>query len=919
MKKLLFIAILAFTVLLSISVFAAEGVVFLSANGNDDAVGSAEAPLASLYAAFRALPYGGTIVVCDNIRLESIEFPASKGRVTLTSVYGDTDYRKENGAALTLSGNVYLKSAVRFERLNFNIAKADLNIVCNGNHTVFGAGLSMTAASDVTYPRITVGAMGLVGADGGYVEVHSGSFARIYGGSAGTNSAVHDGDTTIVIYGGTFTGAFYTAGVTNLVGDTHVYIYGGKFTQGIVGASNADILGSLTVSVYGGEFDAYIRPITDGALRGKCTMRILGGNLTKVYGINKGENAGTLRIDIAKQISLASCPYPTSTLSDAECQAIRKADASAISAASAAKAPATAVNPFTLRNTAFSKTVSKITQFDKTAPGGDLNGDERVSLLDVLQALKSATADTFSSVADINEDGSVSIADCLAILQAAIDNGAPITAYSISNSLSDTLTVYGDATVTPTTVENGYAFGTTLDKAYTLYSDLSLQEDAVVGMYFGCDAANPTPQSGYYFEVNTKTSTMAVYKIIAGSYRVIAERKLNLLSDTAQMKVVYGNSTKENAVQLYFNDNPLVTEHYFDFDLALDAKGIGVGLYVQNAVATLPIVKTEIPDTAATYTNYLLPSLTDPEIFYEDGVYYIYGSKSGGSGNGVSCYSTTDFVTFTSEGTALAIADAFGDKNIVAANVVLYDGIYYMFYLQESTALGYNTTGYATADSPKGPFRSANKTPLTNVTDLIGGQPFIDEDGTAYLVYTRTTGGNRTYISKLHLQNGVATLDLTTETLLLSPTEDWEYAKASVLECGYLLKHGGTYYLLYAGGNYNSTYGVGYATSDNIFGPYTKYAYNPILWSNDQAFGNGAASTFPSPDGTEHFFVYLRNNSPSVTRPLNTCMDRLRFVPNPNGGPDILEMAGPSVNPQPLPSGIGKIFDMDYQKERWHW
>lgn len=242
-----------------------------------------------------------------------------------------------------------------------------------------------------------------------------------------------------------------------------------------------------------------------------------------------------------------------------------------------------------------------------------------------------------------------------------------------------------------------------------------------------------------------------------------------------------------------------------------------------------------------------------------------------------------------------------------------------MFYLQESNSLGYSTTGYMTSSSPAGPFKNDEKVPLTNETDLIGGQPFIDDDGTAYLIYTRTTGGNRTYISKLVLNDGKAELDLTTETLLLEPSAEWEYAKASVLECGFIVKHEGTYYLIYAGGNYNSTYGVGYATSDNIYGPYTKYEYNPIMWSNDQAFGNGAASVFVSPDGAEHFIIYLRNNSPTTTRPLNTCIDRIRFIPNPNGGVDILEIAGATVTPQALPSGIGSTSYIDYQTARWHW
>ena len=137
--------------------------------------------------------------------------------------------------------------------------------------------------------------------------------------------------------------------------------------------------------------------------------------------------------------------------------------------------------------------------------------------------------------------------------------------------------------------------------------------------------------------------------------------------------------------------------------------------------------------------------------------------------------------------------------------------------------------------------------------------------------------------------------------------------------CGFQRLGFVTYHMIYAGGNYNSTYGVGYATSDNIYGPYTKYEHNPIMWSNDQAFGNGAASVFVSPDASEHFIIYLRNHSYTTTRPLETCIDRIRFVPSTNGGADILEIAGATVTPQALPSGIGCGKDIDYQTLRWHW
>lgn len=922
MKKLLFtLTAVICVILLCMSVFASKTTVYVSVNGDDTASGTAEAPLKTLYSAFRALPYGGTIVVCDELSLSLTEFPKSNGIITVTSHDGTTDYRT-SGAKLTLKDNMHLKSAVNFENINFKVTETGINFICNGNYTCFGEGIKVTTANlGVEHPNITVGASGLVGSDGGFVEVHSGTFSRLYGGLTGTNSAKATGDFTVAIYGGTFKQALYFAGVTEATGTHNAYIYGGKFENGLVGAAVSDISGELNITVYGGEFtsDAYLRPATSGTLSGKCTINVLGGNIKSIFNTSGGSLTGNLVINLASGIKLTSNPYTayTSTVSDAQAEQIEEANGIALESAKAQKTPAATENPLTSRESKYTGIADKATSFTKKTAGGDFDNDGVITLLDVLRAFTSACG-TYSETADINEDKAVSVQDCILILKSALSNQEPIAEYTVNNVISR-LVRYGGAAVTDNTFEKGYIFGSTEEASYSVYSNVELKENAIAGIFFGCNVANPNLQSGYYFEVNTSEESLKVYRIENSTYRTVADKKLHLLSNEAEIKVTYGK-TADNSVQFYFNDNPLVTDYYFDFDLTLASKGKGVGIYVENATATTPVVVKEAPEMyAQTYLNPIINNLTDPDIFYEDGVYYIYGTKSGGTSDGVQCFTTSDFVTFEDQGIILSQTDAYGDGNIVAANIIKSGGIYCMFYLQESTSLGVNTTAFATASSPTGPFVTETKVPLTNATDLIGGQPFLDDDGSVYLVYTRTTGGNKTCVAKVNLADGKAELDLSTETLLILPTQEWEYAKASVAECGFIIKHDGTYYLIYAGGNYNSTYGVGYATADNIYGPYTKYEYNPIMWSNDQAFGNGAASVFVSPDASEHFIIYLRNTGHSVTRPLNTCIDRIRFVENPYGGPDILEIEGASVSPRSLPSGIGSNFAFDYQMARWHW
>jgi len=113
--------------------------------------------------------------------------------------------------------------------------------------------------------------------------------------------------------------------------------------------------------------------------------------------------------------------------------------------------------------------------------------------------------------------------------------------------------------------------------------------------------------------------------------------------------------------------------------------------------------------------------------------------------------------------------------------------------------------------------------------------------------------------------------------------------------------HNGYYYCMYTGGSYDSAYGEGYAVSENIYGPYVKYENNPVLFATRCAWGNGDAAITTSPDGTKFYFAYFRHSSNTVVRPLNLCIDELKFVKNANGGADILVVRGPTVSPQPIP------------------
>lgn len=926
MKKLIAISAVIITCLvLCLSALAiGQPTVYVTPFGDDSASGTLDAPLKTLYAAFRALPSGGKIVVCGAITLDATQLPSSEGLITISSLDAE-DYRTSTGEGgsgiIYINGNISATSPIKFEYIDLFVTKKNLVFMCNGNYACFGEGITVkTANEEVTYPSIVAGRSGATPADGTYLEVCSGTWHRVRAGSRGTSSAAQTGDACLVIRGGHFTNTVDGGGDSATSGNVNMYIYGGTFDASVNGASAAAIDGNLHISIYGGTFNTNnIRIGRGGTVGGNVTVNIFCDFAKKfAAGTSIVSGLTDVFVDGSKNVKTDLNAYYVNGDSLTELIA---ADDAFIESHANAKLPKETGAALGDRDMSASGTAKKTDANTLGDVANDISGDEKVTVYDALAAAKMIFSKTYNKNADIDADGRVTVSDVIALMHNSMNCKTVTERLSVTNVISDTLNLYGGAEVKDGKIHGGYVFGTTNEKAYTLYSDVTLGDGGITGLYFGGTSTDPTDANGYYFEINSAKKTATLYNVASGIYRIIAEENVNILSSNARIKVTVGKSQNKDAATLYFDDNALVDEAYPKFDLSLPALGSAVGLYAENAVATLPVcVKEDAPASDKGYfKNNILEQFTDPEVYFENGKYYFYGTRASTQNKGVQCFSTTDFVNFEDEGLVLRHGAAFGDGVYKAANIVKYGDWYYLFYMAKSSALDTSVTAYASAKSPTGPFENAEKTALTSDSNFIGGQPFVDDDGKVYLIYARTTGGNKLYGSEITLRDGKATIDLSTEKKLLEPTEKWENAKASVVECGYLVKHEGTYYLLYSGGNYNSTYGTGYATSENPLGPYTKYEYNPILVSNDQAFGVGAATVFVSPDGSEHFIAYLRNFSPTVVRPLLTCVDRIRFVDNPSGGADIIEMYGPTVNPQPLPSGLGTNWMTNYQKARFHW
>lgn len=237
--------------------------------------------------------------------------------------------------------------------------------------------------------------------------------------------------------------------------------------------------------------------------------------------------------------------------------------------------------------------------------------------------------------------------------------------------------------------------------------------------------------------------------------------------------------------------------------------------------------------------------VADPTIFYNKGMYYLYGTTTGNiaNGEGFLVYTSSDLKKWSGpsgaqNGLALKKGDSFGDKGFWAPQILEYNKKFYMIYTaNENIAI-------ASSDSPLGPFKSESKKPIIETGNQIDPFIFIDEDGKKYLYHVRLTNGNRIFVAEIN--DDLQSIKPETLTECISGTLPWENTENTawpVTEGPTVLKHDGLYYLIYSANDFrNPDYAVGYATSKSPLGLWEKSKNSPIISRknvNQNGIGHG--------------------------------------------------------------------------------
>lgn len=331
-------------------------------------------------------------------------------------------------------------------------------------------------------------------------------------------------------------------------------------------------------------------------------------------------------------------------------------------------------------------------------------------------------------------------------------------------------------------------------------------------------------------------------------------------------------------------------------------RGLSVLIFTLYIGSFFAQTKTR-PSTNKNDSNNPLPiAMGDPFVLLaSNGKYYMYGTNGSEKRPGFKAYSSTDLRVWIDEGYVYNkdSVNSWAIKNFWAPEVYERKGKFYMFF---SADWKYNPTneaenfriGVAVANKPTGPFTNISDRPLYDPGYPIIDANIIEYQGKTYLYYSRccyknpvesevaTWAKNRNLFQTIE-ESWVYGIEISPDfksvigepVLLLQPPKlmsdkqsEWESRSVTSGEvnrrwtegsCAFV--HNNKIYMMYSANFFGGeNYAVGYATSVQPLGPFTKAENNPVLQKNALQggiiTGTGHNSVTYSKDGKTMYCVY---------------------------------------------------------------
>jgi arabinan endo-1,5-alpha-L-arabinosidase len=221
----------------------------------------------------------------------------------------------------------------------------------------------------------------------------------------------------------------------------------------------------------------------------------------------------------------------------------------------------------------------------------------------------------------------------------------------------------------------------------------------------------------------------------------------------------------------------------------------------------------------------------DPDVLEHEGTYFAYATNI--PGTNVQLATSTDLESWevTGEDALPALPEWSIPGKTWAPDVTeIRPGEFVMYFTAASSDPALQCIGVATAQSPTGPFEPRGDEPLVcpgTSGGAIDASTFIDDDGTPFLLFKNDGNccGLDTWLHIVELSPDG--LELAGDPIeLIKQDQEWE---GTLIEAPTLVSRDGSYILFYSANDYGSDdYAIGFATADDVTGPFTK-ADGPFL------------------------------------------------------------------------------------------
>ncbi len=241
----------------------------------------------------------------------------------------------------------------------------------------------------------------------------------------------------------------------------------------------------------------------------------------------------------------------------------------------------------------------------------------------------------------------------------------------------------------------------------------------------------------------------------------------------------------------------------------------------------------------------------DPHVLRTGARYFAYGTQTGSTN--VQVMTSTDFEHWRHLGDALPELPAWAAAGRTWSPSVLALGDrFVLYYAVREPQSNRQAISAAVGGDPAGPFVDGSSGPLIFQLERGGSidpSPFVDDDGTAYLLWKSEDNALDRRSSLFGQRLSADGLSLVGEPVeLLGHDRGWE---KPLIEAPSAVRSGDTYFLFYSANWWESPdYTVGYATAKSPLGPYRKATRRrPWLVSGATAAGPGGQEFFTDASG----------------------------------------------------------------------